>query len=64
MKWKAFYFDTKKSILPDTPNSQELSLGVFHMMNENVIIRSRVFKGLTKSGPEIGLDFGIINWFK
>lgn len=60
----AVSFDTRRSIIAETPNFQELSLSIYHTINANVLIRSSVMKGLSNSGPELGLDFGIINWFE
>lgn len=56
-------FDGRKSIIPDTANTQEVSIGFFHIINNNYVIRGSTFKGLNSSGPDLGLDFGIVNWF-
>lgn len=56
-------YDGRKSIIADTSSPQELSLGFFHIMNENYVIRGSAFKGLNNNSPDLGLDFGIVNWF-
>lgn len=56
-------FDGRKSIIPDTSSPLELSIGFFHIMNKNYVIRGSTFKGLNNSGPDLGLDLGIVNWF-
>lgn len=55
--------DGRRSMVPGEQNPQEVSVGLFHVLNVDFAIRGSAFKGLNNGGPDFGMDFGIVRWF-
>jgi hypothetical protein len=55
--------DGRRSMVPGAQNPQEVSVGLFHILNVDYAIRGSAVKGLNNGGPDFGMDFGIVRWF-
>jgi hypothetical protein len=57
------WYEGRRSLIPDSKNPQEISIGFFHIVNQDYSIKGNSFVGLNNGGPDLGLNLGLVRWF-
>jgi hypothetical protein len=57
------FFEGRQAVVPGAKNPQEITVGLFHVLNAEYAVKGSTFLGLNNGGPDFGFNLGLVRWF-